>query len=283
LILLAGGNSCDYALAINTPILNWGTFWHRNRLEWKDFMTTRPFGLPPTRIKLRHDEVQVWYSFLNNSARQCAAYDKVLSEKEKERASRFVREIDKTHYILRTGILKKLITRYSGLQPENLQLSYGPYGKPTLDHAINVAHLCFNMSESSGHALYAFTQNREIGVDIEQIRDIPEMEHIVRLHFSEAERAVFASLLAQEKIKSFFNVWTRKEALIKALGGGLSIPLTKLDLSFSSGKPRTFISGDEVLNHRAQWTIQDVSPSPECAAAVAVEGSGFTIKCWNWR
>jgi 4'-phosphopantetheinyl transferase len=245
-------------------------------------MTATPFGFPPTRIKLRDDEVQVWYAFLNNSARQCAVYDELLSNKEKERASRFVRDTDRNRYILRTGILKKLITRYSGLQPDNLRLSYGPYGKPVLDDSINVAHLSFNMSESGGHALYAFTQNREIGVDIEQIRDIPEMENIVRLFFSEAEQAAFASLLPQDKIKGFFDVWTRKEAFIKALGGGLSIPLTEIEISLGPGNLGMFISRDEVLNLTTKWMIQDISPSQDCSAAVAVEGSGFTIKCWKW-
>jgi len=130
--------------------------------------------------------------------------------------------------------------------------------------------------------LYAFTQNREIGVDIEQIRDIPEMENIVRLFFSEAEQAAFASLLPQDKIKGFFDVWTRKEAFIKALGGGLSIPLTEIEISLGPGNLGMFISRDEVLNLTTKWMIQDISPSQDCSAAVAVEGSGFTIKCWKW-
>jgi 4'-phosphopantetheinyl transferase len=246
-------------------------------------MASNTFGLPPTRVKLRPNEVHVWYAFLNNSAGQCAAYDELLSKKEKERASRFVRDLDRFRYILRTGILKKLITRYSGLRPGMLRLTYGPYGKPALDDALNVDHLCFNNSESGGHALYAFAQDREIGVDVEQIRDIPEMAHIVRLFFSKAEQAAFVSLLPQEKIKSFFDGWARKEALIKALGGGLSIPLNKFDISPGPENLGTFISRDEVLNPTSKWTIQDVSPSQECSAAVAVEGGGFTIRCWNWR
>ena len=152
-----------------------------------------------------------------------------------------------------------------------------------LDDPINVDHLCFNMSKSAGHALYAFTQDREIGVDIEKIRDISEMENIVRLFFSEPEQAAVASLPPQEKIRGFFDIWTRKEALIKALGGGLSMPLIKFDLSLGLRNQGTFINRDEVIGPTGQWTIQDISPFQECSAAVAVEGSGFTFKGWNWR
>jgi len=244
-------------------------------------VTPTAFGPPPRQAQAHYSEVHVWCASLDNAAYPIEAYDKLLTDKERERAQRFVMKRDRNRYVFSKVMLKTLIMSYAGLGSDELQYLSGPYGKPNLDASLSIGRLCFNMADSAGYALFAFTLDREIGVDIEQIREIPEMERIVRLFFSEAEQAAFASMLPQEKKRAFFNGWTRKEAFIKALGVGLSMPLSKFEVSLAAGNPVDLVYLNKDIASRGHWTIRDVSPSPEFSAAFAVEGSGFTIRCWN--
>jgi 4'-phosphopantetheinyl transferase len=244
-------------------------------------MTPTAFDPSPGQAQAHYSEVHVWCASLDDAAYPIEAYDKLLTDKERERAKRFVMKRDRNRYVFSKGMLKTLIKSYTGLGPDKLQYLSGPYGKPNLDAGLSKGRLSFNMAESAGYALFAFTQNREIGVDIERIRDIPEIERIVSLFFSEGEQAEFASLPPQEKKQAFFNGWTRKEAFIKALGVGLSMPLSKFGISLAAGNPVSLVYLDKDIASRGQWTILDVSPLPEFSAALAVEGSGFIIRSWN--
>ena len=102
------------------------------------------------------------------------------------------------------------------------------------------------MSRSGGLALYGFTRDRSIGVDIELMRDIPEMNQIAERFFSISENAVFRSLPETMRTEAFFNCWTRKEGFIKAIGKGLSQPMDKFDVSLVPGESARLlrINGD---------------------------------------
>ena len=104
------------------------------------------------------------------------------------------------------------------MKPDQLQFCYGKNGKPALVRKWGKGNINFNLSHSEGLALYVFTRDREIGVDIEHIRDIPEMDQIAARFFSVRENAVFRALPESKKKEAFFSCWTRKEAFIKALG-----------------------------------------------------------------
>jgi 4'-phosphopantetheinyl transferase len=108
------------------------------------------------------------------------------------------------------------------------------------------------------------------------------MDQIVRLFFSEAEQATFASLSPQEKRRAFFDGWTRKEAFIKAIGVGLSMPLNRFAISLAPGNPVSLLYLDKDLGSLGQWTIRDVTTLPGFSAALASEGSQCKILCRNF-
>ncbi|MBV8886879.1 MAG: 4'-phosphopantetheinyl transferase superfamily protein, partial [Chroococcidiopsidaceae cyanobacterium CP_BM_RX_35] len=169
-----------------------------------------------------------------------------------------------------------------GREPSQIQFHYGPRGKPSLTPASVASWLRFNLSHSQGLAVYAVTRDREIGIDIEHIRPMPEAAQLVSRFFSAQENAMFRTLLPSQQQTAFFRCWTRKEAYIKAVGDGLALSLDQFDVSLSPDEPARLlgIKGDHAAATR--WFLQELTPAPDYIAALAVEGQGFCIQCWQW-
>jgi len=132
-------------------------------------------------------------------------------------------------------------------------------------------------------ALYAVAYRREVGIDLELIRHGLEEEQIADRFFSRREISTLRALPAALRRYAFFLCWTRKEAYIKARGEGLSLPLDQFDVSLIPGEPaallRTRPDSDEAL----RWSLQELTPGPPgYAAALAVEGEGWSLALWQW-
>jgi 4'-phosphopantetheinyl transferase len=160
---------------------------------------------------------------------------------------------------------------------------YGKNGKPALTDTFGNGMMHFNLSRSEGLALYAFTRDREIGVDIEHIRDIPEMDEIADQFFSVKENSMYRTLSDSNKKEAFFKCWTRKEAFIKANGEGLGFGLNQFEVSLTPGERAVLISIKSDLRKALCWSLQDLNPGPDLAAALAVQGQCLTIKCWRLK
>jgi 4'-phosphopantetheinyl transferase len=140
----------------------------------------------------------------------------------------------------------------------------------------------FNLSHSEGIALYAFSKDHEVGVDIERIHDIPEMDLIAAQVFSEWENRVFRKLSKNEKKQAFFECWTRKEAFIKAVGEGLSLSLDKFDVSLGPGESARLLKIQHESKEASRWCLRQISPAPGFAAALAVRKHGLQLNCWQY-
>jgi 4'-phosphopantetheinyl transferase len=141
--------------------------------------------------------------------------------------------------------------------------------------------LRFNASHSADLALFAFTRNRNIGVDLERIRSDLALREIAGRFFSEAEIVALRALPAEAQIAAFFACWTRKEALIKAHGSGLSLPLHKFAVSLDT--PARLLQTDFDPNALSQWTLHELDADDGFAAALAIEGKPAQIECWRWE
>src|SRR5208282_2181592 len=118
--------------------------------------------------------------------------------------------------------LRVLLGHYLGVAPGGIEFSYGPKGKPRLAAPVDVR---FNISHSGGLALFAFTLDCEIGVDVEHIRPLRDMQEIASRFFCAEEATELMSLPAHGREQAFYLCWTRKEAYLKAVGEGLSEPI----------------------------------------------------------
>ena len=183
---------------------------------------------PPASPSLLADEVHVWRLTLDRPPER---FLELLEPDEVERANRFYFERDRKHFVVARGFLRLLLGWYLHAGPKQLQFAYGAWGKPSLANEFCESQLRFNMSHSHGVALYAVTQGREIGVDVEHVRAYFAGDYIARRFFSPHEVGDLRGLPEDDRVSAFFRCWTRKEAYIKATGRGMSQPLDGFDVT----------------------------------------------------
>ncbi|HEX8557463.1 MAG TPA: 4'-phosphopantetheinyl transferase superfamily protein [Pyrinomonadaceae bacterium] len=233
----------------------------------------------PERPRADGAEVHVWrVTPLTRPADEVAALRALLSEDEAARADRFRFERHRGHFIVARAALRRILGRYLGSPGRLLRFGYNEYGKPSLAHPT----LRFNLSHAGEVALLAVTSGREVGVDVEAIRDDVEGEKLAEHFFSPGEVETLMSLPEAARARAFFDCWTRKEAFIKALGSGLSHPLDAFDVSLAPGEPAALLRTRADSREAARWTLRELEPGEGYAAAVAVEGGGWELRCWEF-
>lgn len=240
------------------------------------------WNMPPNRLLLSREIVHIWRAVLDLSERSIHQLKRSLSIDEMIKAERFNFEHHKNQYIIARGILRLILACYLSIEPVSIRFCYEKDGKPRLQNASGRTDIQFNLSHSDGLALYVFTRGNKAGIDLERIHDFPEMEQIVEQFFSAKERALFCALPASEKKKTFFNWWTRKEALMKATGIGLSYTSQQIDFLPTDKKS---IESLEILRNvgdHTKWSIWDVRPAEEFAGAVVIEKGNWNVQYWQW-
>ena len=204
-------------------------------------------------------EVEVVTARLDVAASRLAALAARLSEAERSRAQRFRFERDRRRFIVARARLRELLAARLGAAPESIEFVYGSRGKPALGRRFAASGWRFNLSRREELAVYALSRAGEVGIDVEAVHPVCDAETIVAGFFSEQERQAYLALAPQERALGFFRCWTRKEALVKALGEGLSLPLEALDT---------------VRAERCGWRLRSFSPQPGFVAALATADTG---------
>jgi len=245
-------------------------------------MFSPSFRPPPLDLALTSDEIHVWCVPLDLSVSRFEMLSQTLSLDERMRAERFHFEKDRKRFIVGRAILRTILGYYLNIEPSRLTFCYGKYGKPALADTFGKETICFNLSHSDGLGLYGFTLGCEIGVDIEHIRDISEMEQIAERFFCASEKAFFRSLPEDKKKEAFFDCWTRKEAIIKAIGDGLSLPLDRFDIALVPGEPARLLSIGGNSKAASGWFVQELKPVSGFTAAFAIQGQSRRVHCWQW-
>lgn len=236
----------------------------------------------PVRLRLESDEVHVWRAFLNQEPATLRACSDILTPDERSRADRFHFRKDREHFIVARGVLRFILSRYLDISPELLRFTYNRYGKPALDAATGDGSLRFNLSHANEVALYGFTRGREIGLDVEFIREDFASLEIAERFFSSSEVATLQSLPAHLQTVAFFKCWTRKEAYIKALGEGLSHPLHRFAVSLAPDDVAALLSTDNDPREASRWSMTALAPGVGYEAALIVEGIAPLLRRWQW-
>jgi 4'-phosphopantetheinyl transferase len=226
--------------------------------------------------------VHVWSAQLDVPPSQLQALARLLSSGETERAARLRIDRDRRQFVARRGLLRVILGRYAGSAPEDLSFQYGEYGKPSLEAGTADPSLSFNLSYSHGVALYAIARAREVGVDIERVRE--EMRHteLAERYFSAGERAELRTLPAGSVPRGFFNGWTRKESYVKALGTGLVTRLDRFSVSLTPGEPARVLAPHAADAGVESWTLMSLDTMPGCAAALTIAGSCDCVVLGSW-
>lgn len=211
---------------------------------------------------------EIVYVFLSLLGQPSALDEALLDDEERARALRFVRSPDRSRFVLAHAALRLFLARCLDVQPAAVRYESGLHGKPRL--APGLPALEFNLSHSAGLGLLAVARDRPVGVDVEHLRDVPEALNIADTHFSAAEREVLVSLPPAERRAAFFRCWTRKEAVIKALGEGLGRALGSFEVDLAPGSTSALTRFDGRPGSVAGWSLRDLTAPTGYAAAGAV-------------
>jgi 4'-phosphopantetheinyl transferase len=236
----------------------------------------------PASPQLRDGEVHVWRACLNQHGPRLRQLWELLSPDERQRAERFHFQRDHDHFVAARGGLRMILSRYTGAPPPSLHFSYDDYGKPSLSRESSGRHVYFNVSHSGGVALYAIANVREVGVDIEQVREDFAGLEVAERFFSPHEVEALCAFPSEERAVAFFDCWTRKEAYIKARGEGLSHPLHLFTVSLAPGRPAALLRTDDDPQEAARWSLVELFPGDGFRAALAVKCEMPSVYCWRW-
>src|SRR3984893_5092545 len=231
----------------------------------------------PQRLMLAPAEIHLWRARCDEGP-DPLHYLELLSPDEKERAGRFAIDGARRDFVVSRGMLRELLAAYLNTRPRDIVLRYGAHGKPSVSQNGAESTVRFNVSHSKGFAIFAFSLEAEVGVDVERIRaEFPGRE-VAERFFSEQEVAALGKLAPELSSEAFFTCWTRKEAYVKARGGGLQIPLRSFSVGLQEDEDEQIVdeSGKE-------WSIHPFEPGTGFAAAVAAEGRGWRLKYWERR
>jgi 4'-phosphopantetheinyl transferase len=232
---------------------------------------------PPASPALTERDVQVWRIFLDQPPAVVARLRSLLAPDELGRAERFRAAQLEEHFIVSRGSLRTIAGRSLGIAPSRLSFDYGPHGKPMIAARPNDVPLTFNLAHSHGIALLAVSLTRQLGIDIERVRPLDDFERIIVRYFSASERAEFLALPERLRLEAFFRGWTRKEAYMKAIGMGFSMPLDQFSVTVSPCKEPRLLHVAGRPREEDRWRFVDIDPAPGYQGAIAVEGTGWAL------
>jgi 4'-phosphopantetheinyl transferase len=196
----------------------------------------------------------------------------LLSPDEAARAARFRFAKDRDAFVRSRAFLRRVLGEALGREPRALAFTTGAWGKPSL---VDGRGLEFSLSHSGALALCALAWRRPVGVDVEEHRAGVEALEIAELFFTDTELATLRALEGAERARAFFLCWTRKEAYVKARGEGLSIPLSRFDVTCAPGEPAHLSGRGDSALEVARWALADLDVGPGYSAAVAALGHGW--------
>lgn len=184
-------------------------------------------------------------------------------------------------YVVARGAMRCVLAAYLHVDPQSVALEALPSGKPVLGPEHDTS-LRFNISHSGSRALLAVTHGVDVGADIEEIRDVPDIEGLAKRHFTHAETAAIYATPPSERQRAFLAAWTRKEACLKATGVGLSGPLDRFEVTVDAAEGPRIIRIDGDAMAAAAWTLIDCPLPAGYVGCVAVHANDVRPRFHTW-
>jgi 4'-phosphopantetheinyl transferase len=214
-------------------------------------------------------QVHLWPLRLDLAGDEERALQAVLSADEMARAARLADPLLRRRFIAGRGQLRALLGRYAGQSAHALAFSYNAHGRP----ALGDSRIGFNFTHAAGRAICAVAFDIDIGVDVERVQALPELDALVRQVMSPLERMLFDELPIAERLMAFHRCWTRKEACLKACGVGIGRDLREVSVSLCADPaPRLLQRGGGMSGDA--WQLRAWEHDSEWVGAVAAETSG---------
>jgi 4'-phosphopantetheinyl transferase len=224
------------------------------------------------------EEVHVWRVDLDPQP-ALEGLEPCLSSDEQARAGVFAFARDRRRYCVSHVALRSILARYLAVHPQAVRFAQGPQEKPYL---VGGTDLRFNLSHSGDLAVVAVARGREVGVDLEQVRELDDLEGLAEDCFAPPELSAWRALPRDHRPAAFFATWTRKEAYLKAGGVGLSRSLQSFEVSVLPGERPRLLRVLDDPGEPARWTLKTLTFEPGFAATVAIEGRA-RVTLWTWN
>ena len=231
-------------------------------------------------LRLRDREVHVWLLPLHAYLEAQPTFAQCLARDERDRAAAYRQADARRQFVVTRGALRLLLGRYLNRDARDVGFEYSAYGKPGL--AGEDAWLQFNVAHTTGWALIALSHRAAVGIDIEAIRLLPDLDHIAERYFAPGERLVLSSLPYEQRSPAFYTCWTRKEACLKGVGMGLHQPLDQFDVALDLGGPVVLQLTPTDPEAHPDWTLLSLPVPDGCAGALAINASDYILCMWKY-
>lgn len=232
----------------------------------------------PISVASLENEVHIWCAVVSDLDLLGTSLESLLTPSERRRAAAFTSSDGRRSFIARRALLRKLLSAYLDQAPHDLVFVSNRYGKPRLLGC----DLDFSVSTSCGVILLAFARHRRIGIDLEYTNIDFDFEAVAEHNLAPSERRFLSRLRGPEAKAAFFSYWTRKEAFVKALGCGLTMPLNAFEVPLVEASPVVLV-GRDGREELAGWKLMDLLMGPSHRAALAVEGTEPWVPRCMWK
>ena len=227
-------------------------------------------------------EIHVWRIDLEVPG-HAAAGNALLAADEAARAARLHYAHHRARFIAGRSALRILLGGYLATPPREIRFRYGPRGKPALVPARPGDTVHFNFSNSGGLGLLAVCVDREVGIDLEMCDRTISEEPLARHIFSAGEWTAFDKLPPGRRKQAVLAAWTRKEAYIKALGAGFSLPLNSFSVSVPADSEPALLQLPDSSGAHSNWKFVPLDPHPEYLGSLTARGEDWTLHCFDWQ
>lgn len=217
------------------------------------------FDATGDRPALGLSDIHIWLFSLDQ-----AAHIDCLSPRERDAAAALRFATDRRRYVAGHTARRRILARYCEECAEALRFTVATNGRPSLaSRKVNC-----NYSRSEGWGVLAVSRAAVLGVDIEAIRAHDDLSAVARQNFSIAEQRALATLSGADRIAGFYDCWTRKEAVVKAMGDGLSAPLSAFDITLTSDAAPAIVRAEGPCAQARDWSLRAFSPREGFTGAV---------------
>ena len=239
---------------------------------------------PPEHLSIDRSAIHIWRGTYFNKIQESINSTNVLSPAEIEKSKRFVRISDRDRYLFAHTMLRWIISFYIGCKPDSIIFKTNQYGKPALADRVDISDIRFSLSHSGDLVLVALRLGNEVGIDVERLREIDDINEIIVKNFSDAEVSFLKNLPRNELKRSFFLQWVLKESFIKGIGKGLYFPLFEFTVepkrSIGKNEHGRFFSVKTTESNN--WQCIALSLDEGYVGALATESIPEKFCYWNY-
>ena len=216
-------------------------------------------------------EIQIWSVPIDASPELKKLCFDALTDYERERVPFFKFDIVQNNYIISQGILRLFLSKYFCLPTAEINVGRHKKGKP---YSIDNTNLRFNMSNSGKRVVLAFSLDDEVGIDLESLRELDDLDELIEKNFTPAERA-YINKVPEEKSRRFFKFWTIKEAYLKAIGEGMRWTPDNLEFSVENGAYK--LQSVRGVFEPEDWLFEDFTLEDDYVGTLTYKGEGSVV------